>query len=246
MINWSVITKQRGKIFSAFLFCILSKKRAHPHTSVKWCHENSNVRPYSYFYIKILEYHRGKMHSTGQKMHKLLQYFQIYYRTYTSHTKTTCTDLKQKLMNLPSWYKMQATGSFERLVTNYSVTTRRHIIFTTTNMEIWKSHILHMWTVQKYTRYEHCDHYVFCKMMPCALEDVYQCSYGGCCLFMINQKTVIWMSKNICYGTGIYHRARTSCTVHVKAWPRCKVPVTFGGGRTMLNGFPVAAEFGKK
>ena len=127
-----------------------------------------------------------------------------------------------------------------------SVTTWTHIIFTITNMGTSKSHIPHMWIPQKYMRYECCDHYVFCNVMSCSQEDVYQCFYGGCCLFMIDQKTVIWMSKNKCYGTGIYHRARTSCTVHVKAWPRCKVPVTFGGGRTMLNGFLVAVKFGKK
>ncbi len=35
----------------------------------------------------------------------------------------------------------------------------------------------------------------------------------------------------------LYHLAKTSCTVTVSAWPKCRDPVTFGGGRIMENVF---------
>src|ERR1700734_4570694 len=48
-----------------------------------------------------------------------------------------------------------------------------------------------------------------------------------------------------------YHRIRVSCMAVVRAWPTCKVPVTFGGGNVITKvpsglGFPSAANWGEK
>jgi len=61
------------------------------------------------------------MHGTNHKIHKLLQYLQIYDSTETSHKKMTCTNLMWNLMCLTSWYNIQATDSSKTLVTNYTV-----------------------------------------------------------------------------------------------------------------------------
>lgn len=48
----------------------------------------------------------------------------------------------------------------------------------------------------------------------------------------VNTATISNQKKKI---SGTHHLTSASCIEHVRAWPRCRVPVTLGGGKHNTN-----------